>query len=112
MLKSTLYLLLIVLVAFIMPFNLKAQNDVKAKNAEFNEKCLKCHGQSKYKYMNPESGAEVTKRMYLETIINRAQYAESNHGNFTYKTIQNFRPGISLGNLKKSIFITIQNIVS
>ena len=82
MLKSTLHLLLIVLVAFIMPVNLKAQNEVKAKNAEFNEKCLKCHGQSKYKYINSESGAEVTKRMYLETIINRAQFAESNHRNF------------------------------
>jgi len=33
----------------------------KAENAKFNEKCFKCHGQSKYKYDNPESGTVITK---------------------------------------------------
>ena len=77
-------------VHFIMAFmlillssvSINAQNDKKAENAKFNEKCLKCHGQSKYKYINSESGTEVTRRMYIETIINRSQFAESNHKTF------------------------------
>jgi len=60
----------------------KAQTNPKFKNAEYNENCLKCHGQSKYKYNNPESGSEVTKRMYIETIIHRDQFYESNHRQF------------------------------
>ncbi len=77
-------------VHFIMAFmlillssvSINAQNNKKAENAKFNEKCLKCHGQSKYKYINSESGTEVTRRMYIETIINRSQFAESNHKTF------------------------------
>jgi hypothetical protein len=80
--KVTVRLTLAVFIILMTSINLMAQTKQKAVNATFNEKCLKCHGQSKYKYMNPESGSEVTKRMYLETIINRAQFAESNHKNF------------------------------
>jgi len=64
------------------PVILKAQNQPKKETIELNEKCLKCHGQSKYKYQNPESGSEVTKRMYLETIINRTEFYDSNHKTF------------------------------
>lgn len=60
----------------------EAQNKPKEETINFNEKCLKCHGQSKYKYVNPESGSEVTKRMYLETIINRDEFYDSNHKTF------------------------------
>lgn len=63
-------------------YSSKAQADSKFKNAEYNEKCLKCHGQSKYKYNNPESSSEVTKRMYIETIVKRDQFYESNHRQF------------------------------
>ena len=42
---------------------IEAQNKPKEETINFNENCLKCHGQSKYKYVNPESGTEVTKRM-------------------------------------------------
>jgi hypothetical protein len=59
-----------------------AQNNKKAENAKINEKCFQCHGQAKYKYNNPESGNEVTKRMYLETIINRGKFSGSVHGAF------------------------------
>lgn len=79
---TTRHLVLVIFVAFMTFPNSQAQNKQNAENAEFNEKCLKCHGQSKYKYINPESGSEVTKRMYLETIINRVEFAESNHKNF------------------------------
>jgi len=59
-----------------------AQNKPKKETIDFNENCLKCHGQSKYKYVNPESGSEVTKRMYLETIVNRTEFYDSNHKTF------------------------------
>lgn len=59
-----------------------AQNKPKKEIIDLNEKCLKCHGQSKYKYTNPESGSEVTKRMYTETIINRSEFYDSNHKTF------------------------------
>lgn len=71
-----------VLAVIIVGSTVNAQNNKKAENAKFNEKCLKCHGQSKYKYINPESGSEVTKRMYLETIVNRDLFSKSNHGAF------------------------------
>ncbi|MEI8048538.1 MAG: hypothetical protein WCI92_14245 [Bacteroidota bacterium] len=60
----------------------EAQNKPKKETIAFNENCLKCHGQSKYKYLNPESGTEVTKRMYIETIINRTEFYDSNHKTF------------------------------
>lgn len=75
-------LLVAVMLIILSSQSLNAQNDKKAQNAQVNEKCLKCHGQSKYKYINSESGKEVTKRMYIETIINRSQFAESNHKTF------------------------------
>ncbi len=65
-----------------MSISIKAQNKPKDETIKLNENCLKCHGQSKYKYANPESGSEVTKRMYLETIINRTEFYESNHKTF------------------------------
>ena len=80
--KVPVHFMMAVLLFLMTSFSIKAQTDKKAENANFNEKCLKCHGQSKYKYNNPESGTEVTKRMYIETIINRSQFAESNHRNF------------------------------
>jgi len=80
--KVRAYPFLVVFIILVSSVSVNAQEKNKAENAKFNEKCLKCHGQSKYKYINPESGTEVTKRMYIETIINRAQFAESNHKYF------------------------------
>lgn len=76
--KNILFLLIIMSLSGIS----HAQNNRKAENLKFNEKCFKCHGQSKYKYLNPESGTEVTKKMYIETIINKNLYSNSNHGAF------------------------------
>lgn len=80
--KVSVHFTMAIMLVLMSSISLIAQTKQKAENAAFNEKCLKCHGQSKYKYINPESGSEVTKRMYLETIINRDQFAESNHKNF------------------------------
>jgi hypothetical protein len=65
-------------------FSINGQNQLQIKEEikQLNENCLKCHGQSKYKYLNPESGLEVTKRMYTETIIQRDEFYKSNHRTF------------------------------
>ncbi len=52
------------------------------KNAAENEVCLKCHGQSKYTYENPESKKTVTKRMFAELVMNRDVFYVSNHREF------------------------------
>jgi len=62
--------------------NTNVQAFVKFRNAEENENCLKCHGQSKYSYDNKESGKLVFKRMYSELILNRSVFYESNHKEF------------------------------
>ncbi|MFZ4522339.1 MAG: cytochrome c3 family protein [Bacteroidales bacterium] len=54
----------------------------KFKNAVENENCLKCHGQSKYTYENPESKKTVTKRMYTELVMDRDVFYVSNHREF------------------------------
>jgi len=54
----------------------------KFKNAAENESCLKCHGQSKYTYENPESKKTVTKRMYTELVLDRNVFYVSNHREF------------------------------
>jgi predicted CXXCH cytochrome family protein len=54
----------------------------KFKNAAENENCLKCHGQSKYTYENPESKKTVTKKMYAELVMNRDLFYLSNHREF------------------------------
>lgn len=68
---------------------LQSQKEVKStvdlskfNNAKENENCLKCHGQSKYSYDNPEQGKSVNKRMYSELIINTDLFYTSNHRQF------------------------------
>ncbi len=80
--KVPVHFMLVVFISLMTSVASHAQTNKQSENADLNEKCLKCHGQSKYKYTNPESGSEVTKRMYIETIINRKLFAESNHRNF------------------------------
>ncbi len=80
--ESSAQFILVVVMILATCFTTQAQTDKKTENALANEQCLKCHGQSKYKYLNPESGTEVTKRMYVETIIDREQFLESNHKTF------------------------------
>jgi len=94
-----LLLMLLCLLAFTMiktsdtssPVNIKIQPEqettsrfdhTKFKNAAENEKCFKCHGQSKYTYENPESQKTVTKRMFSELVMNRDVFYVSNHREF------------------------------
>jgi hypothetical protein len=64
------------------PADTVKQSFAEHKNAQENENCLKCHGQSKYTYKNAESGKSVTKLMYAELIIDRSVFYESNHREF------------------------------
>lgn len=95
------WVVLLLLMAFTLVFSLAKSTDSKPelktnslpekpsktayrkfKNADENENCLKCHGQSKYTYENKESGKRVFKRMYAEVIINRSDFYVSNHKEF------------------------------
>ncbi|HLN21571.1 MAG TPA: cytochrome c3 family protein [Bacteroidales bacterium] len=50
--------------------------------AEDNEKCLKCHGQSKYSYPNETLGTQVPALMCADRVINRGDFYSSNHKSF------------------------------
>jgi hypothetical protein len=52
------------------------------KNAPENEKCLACHGQSKFQFENKENKKTMTKKMFSELIIKRNLFYESNHRQF------------------------------
>ncbi|PKP03868.1 MAG: hypothetical protein CVU14_01260 [Bacteroidetes bacterium HGW-Bacteroidetes-9] len=80
--KSPAHFIMAVLFALLTIATTEAQNRPDTENAELNEGCFKCHGQSKYKYINSDSGDEVTKKMYQEIIINRDLFYESNHKTF------------------------------
>lgn len=83
-LLNTLFkgLIIVLSISLTTAFRLDDKTKKEFKNAEGNENCLKCHGQSKYGYKNTESGQEVFKRMYSETIISRDLFYESNHKQF------------------------------
>lgn len=51
-------------------------------NAEGNQKCFQCHGQSKYTYENTEQSRMVNERMYTELIISPNDFYVSNHRSF------------------------------
>ena len=51
--------------------------------AEDNERCFKCHGQSKYEYTNESLGRQVKAMMFSERILKRDEFYKSNHKNFS-----------------------------
>jgi predicted CXXCH cytochrome family protein len=48
-----------------------------------NDRCLKCHGQLKYKYTNESLGKEVTGMMCENRVIKRGDFYSSNHKSFS-----------------------------
>jgi predicted CXXCH cytochrome family protein len=50
---------------------------------EENERCFKCHGQSKYEYTNENLGRQVKALMFSERVINRNKFYDSNHRSFS-----------------------------
>jgi len=64
----------------------KAQQDTVRFVSPFyedNERCFRCHGQSKYEYTNENLGKQVKALMNSERIINRNDFYHSNHKNFS-----------------------------
>lgn len=51
--------------------------------AEKNERCFKCHGQSKYEYTNETLGRQVKALMFSERIVDRKEFYQSNHRSFS-----------------------------
>jgi len=50
---------------------------------EDNNRCLKCHGQARYEYLNENLGRTVKANMYSERIVFREAFYSSNHKNFS-----------------------------
>lgn len=48
-----------------------------------NERCFKCHGQSRYEYTNSNLGRQVRDLMCSEMIIKREDFYNSNHRSFS-----------------------------
>lgn len=51
--------------------------------AEDNERCFKCHGQSRYEYNNETIGRVVKEPMFSERIVHRNDFYDSNHKSFS-----------------------------
>jgi hypothetical protein len=50
---------------------------------EDNERCFKCHGQSRYEYTNENLGRQVKANMFSERIIDRNKFYQANHKGFS-----------------------------
>lgn len=50
---------------------------------EDNQLCFRCHGQSKYSYLNESLGREVKALMFSERIVRKDDFYKSNHKNFS-----------------------------
>jgi Zn finger protein HypA/HybF involved in hydrogenase expression len=57
---------------------------------EDNERCFKCHGQSKYEYTNENLGRQVRALMCQERIVARKTFYASNHRSFSCTDCHSF----------------------
>jgi hypothetical protein len=86
------WLLILVLLNSVRPFA-SGVNSEKTSNQdtsafvspflEKNERCFKCHGQSKYEYTNDNLGRQVKAMMFSERVISRNDFYRSNHKSFS-----------------------------
>ena len=60
-----------------------------------NQKCLKCHGHKYFTYYNDFVGKEVKERMNPYNIIDSADFARSNHRNFSCTDCHSYDYGSS-----------------
>ena len=86
-----------VLLFIISPLSVKATGSVKPQSDTVNQDtaayvspyeadnqlCFKCHGQSKYSYMNESLGRIVKEMMFTERIIKKEDFYRSNHKSFS-----------------------------
>jgi Zn finger protein HypA/HybF involved in hydrogenase expression len=71
-------------------FSFKQNNKITKDTTTFispfyedNERCLKCHGQGKYEYVNENLGRQVKALMYSERVVKREDFYKSNHKSFS-----------------------------
>ncbi len=91
MLRITLLLILISPVAANASASFARQSDTVIQDTtafvspyeEDNQRCFKCHGQSKYSYMNESLGHEVKAMMFSERIVRKDDFYKSNHKSFS-----------------------------
>jgi len=76
--KKTFTTLLLILVIFIA----SSQEKPKKYHRAENERCLKCHGEAKYFYFNPDVGREIKEKMNPYRHISRDKFYNSNHKSF------------------------------
>lgn len=55
----------------------------KSRFFEDNERCFKCHGQSRYEYTNENLGRQLKAVMFSERIIDRKKFYASTHKSFS-----------------------------
>jgi len=71
--------LLLVLFLSILIIRAFGQEKKVVLHKEENEKCFKCHGQTKYVYFNPDAGREIKEHMNPYRLIHREDFYRSNH---------------------------------
>ena len=76
-----LILIISFLFTFIACFSQEAQTENLTNNSE-NKKCIKCHGNHTFKYMNEDFGIEIKESMCENRYIDTLKYSQSNHGMF------------------------------
>jgi len=73
---------LTVFIGLIFTITLLHAQDNPSADTKKNHECLKCHGNSTYKYMNEDFGMEIKESMCANRMIDTIAYAQSNHGMF------------------------------
>lgn len=81
--RSLIHLFLVIsfLCSSLYCISQKTQTENLANNTE-NQKCIKCHGNHTFKYMNEDFGIQIKEKMYGDRLIDTIAYAQSNHGMF------------------------------
>ncbi len=81
--RSLIHLFLVIsfLCSSLYCISQETQTENLANNTE-NQKCIKCHGNHTFKYMNEDFGIQIKEKMYGDRLIDTIAYAQSNHGMF------------------------------
>ena len=82
---------IIILVAFIFLNTLASARVFKPQDSttfvsqfeQDNNRCFKCHGQTKYEYTNETLGKQVKALMFSERIVHKDDFYKSNHKSFS-----------------------------
>lgn len=82
-LSSFKHLFLIVVFLCTVSFSFGQEtNEENKSEINKNQKCLTCHGNHTFKYMNEDYGIEIKEKMYGDRLIDTIAFSQSNHGMF------------------------------